>query len=45
MDPYPYTVYTVDNPIDEIGGKLEFLARIPAGGKGRSHEGTPLTLL
>jgi len=45
MDPYPYTVNAFDNSVDKIGGKLEFFARIPAGGKGRSHEGTPFTLL
>lgn len=36
---------TGDDTVDQLGGEFQFLSRIPAGGKGRSHEGTPVAFL
>lgn len=36
---------TGDNTVDQLGGEFQFLSRIPAGGKGCSHEGAPVTFL
>lgn len=45
MHTYPDAVDSLDDPVDQIGGKLQFLARIPAGGQSRSHKGAPVAFL
>lgn len=39
------TLDALDNPIEQIGGEDQLLARITAGGQGRSHEGAPVAVL
>ena len=45
MDTDTDTIHALDDAVDQVGGELQFLARIPAGGKGRSHKGAPSALL
>ncbi len=44
MDAYSYAVYTFNDPVDQVCCKFQFLTRIPAGGKGGSHEGSAVAL-
>lgn len=45
MHPCADPFYTGDNTVDQLGGEFQFLSRIPAGSKGCSHEGAPVTFL
>jgi len=45
MNSDPDTIDPFGDSIDKLRGKFQFLTRIPAGSKSRSHEGSPGTLL
>ena len=45
MDADADAVNTLDDSVDQVGREFQFFTRIPAGGKGRSHEGAPVALL
>ena len=45
MHPNPHPINPFGDPVDQFSGELEFLSRVPAGGKRRSHESAPVALL
>jgi hypothetical protein len=45
MDPDAESLNSLNDPVDQVGGKLKFLTRITAGSKGCSHEGASVALL
>jgi hypothetical protein len=38
VDPGSDAINVLDDPVDQLGRVLQLGTRIPAGGKGRSHE-------
>ena len=45
MKACPSTFHLLDDPVKQFRCILQFTTRIPAGGKSRSHERTPIVLL
>ena len=45
MDTDADTIKPLDDPVDQFGSEFQFLTRITAGSKGRSHEGASVALL
>ena len=45
MDTDTNSVNSFNDPVDQVGSEFQFLTRITAGSKGRSHEGAPVAFL